>query len=428
MLNAAQAKAIINKLGGTGTPPEYGIEYFTVGLDTYIKVLEDEYLGSFIREGGSSFKLVVGSYGGGKTHFLYRIREIAWKHGYAVSYVTLSPRECPFDKLELVYKSIMANLMHPMKEEDLMKPYEKGIDGFIRNWYVRKMDEFGKQEKIDEAISTYVKSISGIESSSFTNAVRYAFLTLNENIEEYERILQWLKGEEIDHDTRNRYGITERLDKTTAFRLIRSLAQWIKAIDYSGLILLFDEAERGMSIASSKEKRIALDNLRQIVDECGNARLPSVAIFYAIPDERQLLDERLEVYEALRQRLSGVLTRVNPSGVRIHLDRLELEPIPFLVDLGNKLADIYEKAYPTHSFIPDVLDDTIRVFAEIAYGERYADVGYRRIFVKSIIQGFHLLRERVSNPIEKEEAERIVRDEVSGLEEEARRPSEEEEY
>jgi len=167
MLNAAQAKAIINKLGGTGTPPEYGIEYFTVGLDTYIKVLEDEYLGSFIREGGSSFKLVVGSYGGGKTHFLYRIREIAWKHGYAVSYVTLSPRECPFDKLELVYKSIMANLMHPMKEEDLMKPYEKGIDGFIRNWYVRKMDEFGKQEKIDEAIGTYVKSISGIKTKIY---------------------------------------------------------------------------------------------------------------------------------------------------------------------------------------------------------------------------------------------------------------------
>ena len=35
------ARAIVNKLGSTGTPPEFGIEHFTVGLEPYLKVLED---------------------------------------------------------------------------------------------------------------------------------------------------------------------------------------------------------------------------------------------------------------------------------------------------------------------------------------------------------------------------------------------------
>ena len=96
------ARAIINKLGSTGTPPEFGIEHFTVGLEPYLKVLEDEYLDGILKYNLSSFKLITGNYGGGKTHFLYTVRDLAFRHNYCVAYVSLNPTECPFDKLELV--------------------------------------------------------------------------------------------------------------------------------------------------------------------------------------------------------------------------------------------------------------------------------------------------------------------------------------
>ena len=35
-MEATFARAIINKLGGTGTPPEFGIETFTIGLERYL--------------------------------------------------------------------------------------------------------------------------------------------------------------------------------------------------------------------------------------------------------------------------------------------------------------------------------------------------------------------------------------------------------
>ncbi len=425
-MKSGLAKAIINRLGGTGTPPEFGIEHFTVGLDPWLGIIDEEYLDSFIKLGGSAFKLVIGNYGGGKTHFLYRIRDVAWARGYAVSYVALSPVECPFNKLELVYKATVANLMHPMKGEEQIKPWERGIDGFLRNWYMEKVEEFG--EKGGEFLTSYVRSIAGIESSSFTNAVREAFLSLQTGGEDYERILQWLKGEEIDRVIRNKYGITERVDKTTAFRHLRSLAQWIKAIGYAGLVLLFDEAERGLSIASSRERRVAMDNLRQLIDECGNSRLPGVMIFYAIPDERQLLEERLEVYEALRQRLSGVLTGVNPSGVRINLEELGKEPVEFLQELGEKLSTIYQDAYPPFSFPQESLREAITYLAQAAYEERYADVGHRRVFVKGIIQAFHRLRNQPTEPIGRDMARRIIRDQLMALEMEFQEEADQQEY
>lgn len=420
------AKAIISRLGGTGTPPEFGVEYFTVGLDPYLGIIDGEYLESFIKLGGSAFKLVIGNYGGGKTHFLYRIRDIAWSRGYAVSYVALSPVECPFNKLELVYKATMANLMYPMKGKEEIKPWERGIDGFLRNWYMEKVEEFGEKGK--EFLTSYVRSIAGIESSSFANAVKESFLSLQSGGQDYERILQWLKGEEIDRPIRNEYGITERVDKTTAFRHLRSLAQWIKAIGYAGLVLLFDEAERGLSIASSRERRAAMDNLRQLIDECGNSRIPGVMIFYAIPDERQLLEERLEVYEALRQRLSGLLTGVNPSGVRINLEELGMEPVEFLKELGEKLSGIYQAAYPPFSFHQDTLKETISHLAQVAYDERYADVGHRRVFVKGIIQAFHLLRNNPAETIGREVARRIIRDQLMALEMELQKEADQMEY
>jgi len=79
-IDPVTAKRIIEIVGSSGTPPEYGFQYFTSGLDIYLNTIEKEYLKEFIKGGGSAFKMVIGAYGEGKTHFLYSIRELAWKY------------------------------------------------------------------------------------------------------------------------------------------------------------------------------------------------------------------------------------------------------------------------------------------------------------------------------------------------------------
>ena len=72
-LSSLEAAEIIERMGSLGLPPERGIEYVTVGLDRLLSVLERYYLEPMAQgERGSAFKLIKGSFGAGKTHFLTR--------------------------------------------------------------------------------------------------------------------------------------------------------------------------------------------------------------------------------------------------------------------------------------------------------------------------------------------------------------------
>jgi len=418
------ARAIVNKLGSTGTPPEFGIEHFTVGLEPYLKVIEEEYLDGILTYNLSSFKLITGNYGGGKTHFLYTVRNLAFRHNYCVAYVSLNPTECPFDKLELVYRGIAANLIAPRQADAPTAVWDKGIESVVRKWH----DDQRKSHDRTDGLRKYLESLPTTESTSFSNAVRGAFAgLLAEDGEGFSDVIQWLKGEDVAKEVRVQHRISERIDKATAFRVLRSLVQWVHAIGYTGLVLLFDEAERGMSISSSRDKRRALDNLRQLVDECGNSRLPGAMVFYAVPDENLLLEGSGGVYEALKQRLRTSLTETNPVGVRINLEELGIEPAEFLKRLGAKLAVLFEAAYEL-KLAEGKRDAIVRTLAELAVSAFAFDVGYRRLFVVSVLDAFHQLRAAPALDFGRKEGEKLLRITTRRLEQTDKEQVEKEEF
>jgi hypothetical protein len=343
---------------------------------------------------------------------LYCVRELGWQLRYAVSYVPLSPEECPFDRVELVYKSIVSNLTYPPSSwKELIFYQGRGIEFFIRNW-VKKGE---------------TTEITSLESSSFTNAINNAVLRLQERDEVgFLTIIQWLKGEGGERGKLMKYGITEEIERSTAFRMIRSLAQWVKEIGYSGLILLFDEAERGLSIASPKSEKRALDNLRQIVDECGNAKFPGVMIFYAIPDVTQILEKPAESYEALKQRLSGGFSYINPSGVKIDLEKLGIEGVEFLEKIGNKLVKLYNIAFDNAIEVEEG-SEIAYLIAQASYEEKFASIGYRRLFVKSFIQALHM-RRKIGIRFTQKEAKEIVRGSLIEIEKKMKEYADQREY
>jgi hypothetical protein len=394
------ARRIIDTVGANGIPPQYGFQSFTAGLDPYLTIIEKEYLQSFVKQGGSAFKMVVGVYGGGKTHFLYCVRDIAWEHNFAASYVSLSPGESPFHQLELVYRAIVRNIVAPLTADELLSGYEQGIGGFLHGWFGQKFQEFSSKglsgDTQREELLNDLERIQGIESISFAKAVKAAFRALLDRQEEdFANICQWLSGEGYDRRTHGRYGIFQKIDRTTALQMLRSLVQWVRQIGYSGLVILLDEAERVPSL-STKQKEQHLINLREVIDECGHTNFQGVMIFYAVPDEN-FLEGRAQIYEALRQRVATVFESLNPSGVKIELEQVVKEPIPFLCEVGGKLARVYETAY-SHQFDNAACQQTIKLAAEAAYERRYGDIGYKRLFVQTLIKGFHFLRQKGTPP------------------------------
>jgi len=399
------AKKIIDIVGGTGNPPEYGFQYFTVGLEDYLKTIDEEYLRTFIKDGGSTFKMVVGIYGGGKTHFLYCIREKAWKYNYITSYIELSPEQTPFHKLDQVYKGIVANLIYPQTPDELLSGYERGIEAVIKALYNRKYIEISNKlsgDAVIQELNRYASSIGPYESISFKNAIKESFLSLVEKRDDdFSLIMQWLKGENPPKNMLNDFKIFEKIEKSTAFKMIRSLVQWTQEIGYSGLIVLMDEAEQTSSM-SSKQKSILLNNLRELIDESGHANFKNTMWFYSVPDEN-FLEGKTNVYEALRQRLSEVFdSEINPTGVKIYLEKIPMDAVELLIEIGRKLVPIYEKAYAVQ-LNTIALEETLRNIAEAAY-ERRREIGHKRLFVQKIVKAFHKLQ-KDGKPVSPEDVE-----------------------
>ncbi len=401
------ARRIIDSVGSSGVPPEYGFQYFSVGLTELTNVIDKEYFQEYIKTGGSAFKLVIGTFGTGKTHLLYTLRELAWQSNFATSYVVLKPEETPFHRLDLVYRDIVNNLQPPLTPTEAMSGTEKGIENFITRWFNTKYESnktilgTNDEKEIRDLLDNYVtNNVKGYESSSFTNAVRRSFKSLIDNDSEtFETILLWLKGESYSRE-HAKYGILQKLDPTTAFPRLRSLGQWIRSIGYSGLVILFDEAEIVASFRS-KQMELLLNNLRQIIDTCQSTSVQGFMIFYAVPSE-DFMQQRGEVYNALRQRLATYFSTRNPSGVKINLENLfgdnEDEITAHCKEIGLKLSHIYEIAYGCR-FDPDKLDNALSIVVKKVYEDSFFEPGFKRRVVQRFVGMFHFMRNEPTREI-----------------------------
>jgi len=392
-IDRAYARKIIETVGGEGIPPQCGYEHFTAGLDPYLDVLDEEYLSTFIKDGGAVFKLVIGPYGGGKTHFLYSVRGLAWKHDFAVAYVPLSPTESPFHSLDRVLAAIMRGLAAPLTTEEAVSGWEEGFPAFLKRWFAKRTGELRElQLSPEEAHAQVLADIEAmqVESVSFRRAVRAAIAALIEhNDSAFDDLCQWLLVEGHTPKLRKEHSVLQKIDQKSAPSVLRSLTQMVRQMGFSGLVLLFDEVER-MSSMSSKQRDKHLSNLRELIDECGHTTFQGTMLLFAVPDKK-FLEGRTQIYEALSQRVSTIFDELNTSGVCIELDRTIPEPVPFLEQVGGKLAGIYQVAYG-HEFDGATLEQAMPQIAEEAYEERFGDTGYKRLFVQRAIRGLHYLR------------------------------------
>ncbi len=190
-LNKQIARHIVERLASHGTAPEVGVEYFSVGIDKYLRVLDSEYLSSYVKEGGNVFKVVKGVYGGGKTHFLYSVRNLAWKHNFVVAYLSLSPKICPFHRLDLVYKEIAKDITPPLSEEELISGYESGVPAYLRRWFAMHYQEDGGSSAVLLDIEHH---LHGIESISFRNAILNGMRALARGLRARRTLILFVNG------------------------------------------------------------------------------------------------------------------------------------------------------------------------------------------------------------------------------------------
>src|SRR5215216_1422368 len=216
-LTQSEAQHIVRKLGESGIPPTRGLEAYTVGMDSILETLEGEYLRGYLKDGGSSFKLVVGEYGSGKSHFLYRLRDKAWENGYVVSRTELSPKECPYDNQLKVYQAVVSNLIFHSADPNVEDA--QGIEAFLENHFFHTLSALGVDQPltsigIDLRAKLWLDTILRfkIESPSYRHAVYFYLQAVAEENEAKKRLISaWLRGETISLRDVREFSITERM-------------------------------------------------------------------------------------------------------------------------------------------------------------------------------------------------------------------------
>ena len=374
-LSESLANHIIQRLAEGGQPPELGINHINVGNESYLEVLQREYFQRILR-GGSSFKLVEGYFGGGKTHFLYCVKEMAWANGFAASLVELSPTECPYDDPLRVYQAVVRGLSLAPSPGALSPT--RGWTELLADHAEDLVCEHGREM----ALRFLRRNLRRVpcESHSYRQAVvAYLRSEIEEHDETSALLAAWLAGEPVSSSLTREHGVFEPFNRANAFTMLRSLTQMLAGIGVPGGVLLFDEVDRNMSVGLRRIRTIG-DNLRQVIDLCGRSQLPGTLFLYAVPPE--FLRNVVPEYPALHQRLRSPipLSVRSPQAPVIDLQQLDLEPIQLLQAMGTRILSVFQRARGV-SFDQQLQHRNAALLARTCVEGEF-ELNHRRLFVK----------------------------------------------
>jgi hypothetical protein len=198
------------------------------------------------------------------------------------------------------------------------------------------------------------------------------------------------------------------------FAMLRSFVQAAVHLGFTGSLLLFDEAERRISLElkQAKATKAALDNLRDLVDLCGGGELPRTLIVYAVTST--FTQNILPEYPALQQRLGypvQYMKQHNPRAPLIDLEDLDLDPLQLLTSIGEKLEAVERTAYDW-SPEPSMVQANLNLLAQ-KVTEQQLTASHRRQFVKLWIRLLDGQRLGGARTLSAKDIEKMVHDEFA---------------
>jgi hypothetical protein len=417
-LTPRRARKMLAQMGENGTPPELGISHVNVGNESYLHILDRNYIHDLICvDEGSSFKLVQGTYGAGKTHFLYCVRDLAWRRNLLAAFVTISPKECPLNKPLGVYRAVAQQLELARDHEDADST--RGLDDILRHRAETVLEDLGREEALRWVDASLARA--PLARHSFRDAaVKYLRSVIEgEGEDRRVRLAAWLRGEPIPASEAKAEGLYELPGNENGFAMLRSLVQAVSRLGFEGTVLLLDEAERRLSVDGKRTKahNETVEHLRELVDLCGRSELPRLLLLYAVTPA--FAQNVLPAYPALQQRLGWpvqYLSTHNPKAPLIDLEALDLEPVGLLTEVGKRLVRVAALAYGWEPAEPVLLRNLAQLVETVT--EEQLEVSHRRLFVKIWIRLLDELRLGGERDLGPDEVKALVRDEQVHLLEE----------
>ena len=354
VIRAKERETIIQSLR-SGVVPRVGLQHIQVGrsdeLKSFIKDLET------IADGGSSFRLIIGDYGSGKTFFLSLVRSIALEKGLVTMTADLSPSKRLYGN-EGQARRLLADLVTSLSTRTKQ-------DGNALTNILEKFISIAqvKAEKEREEISFTIKNMLN-ELNDFPNGHSFAYIVYKyweaydtENDALKNCVLKWLKGEYATKtDTMRDLGIRDFINDASFFNTLKLYSVLVKKAGYKGLLINLDEMVNLYKAAHGTSRKMNYEEILGILNNTLQGTISNIGFIMSGTPEF-LTDTRrgLYSYEALRSRLaendfSKQLGVVDYNSTVLRLSSLSKEELYVLL---KNLRNVFACGIKEDYLVPD---------------------------------------------------------------------------
>ena len=345
--------AVIQSLRA-GVVPRTGQHLIQVGRTREIETLVSDI--DRIADEGSSFRLVIGEYGAGKTFFLNLVRAVAMEKKLVVASADLNPDRrlhASGGQARSLYVELMRNL------STRTKPEGGALSGIIEKFIATAKTEaktagITTEAAIRQKLEHLVELVNGYDFAEVIAAYCRGAEEGNDQLK--SDAVRWLRGEfSTKTDAKHALGVRTIVDDAAVYDQLKLLARFVRLAGFAGLLITLDELVNLYKLANTQARNANYEQLLRILND--SLQGTAVGLGFVLGGTPEfLLDTRrgLYSYPALQSRLSqntfvsGSL--VDFSGPVVRLSSLTQEDFYVLL---QKIRHVYASGDTAKYLLPD---------------------------------------------------------------------------
>lgn len=354
MIKPKDKEAIITSLK-SGVVPRIGLQHIQVGRSEELKSFINDV--NNISDGGTSFRLVIGEYGSGKTFFLSLVRCIALQKGLATMNADLSPTMRLNGKdghARRLLSALIESISTRTKQDGRALPN-------ILEKFISIARQIADSEKSDVTSVIYKQLAElneypgGYAFSQVINKYWIAYESGNDKLK--DSALRWLKAEYTTKtDSLKDLGVREYIDDASFFNTLKLYAILVRKAGYNGLLVCMDEMVNLYKISNSVSRKANYEEILNILNNTLQGNLSHIGfIMSGTPEFLTDGNRGLYSYEALRSRLaentfSKNLGLVDYNSTVLRLANLTKEELYLLL---KNLRNVFAGGDQSKYLVPD---------------------------------------------------------------------------
>ncbi|AMH44039.1 MAG: ATP-binding protein [Pseudomonadota bacterium] len=355
-----------------GVVPRIGQHLIQVGrareLDALMKDIDR------VADGGSSFRIVVGEYGAGKTFFLNLVRAIALEKKLVTVHADLNP-DRRLHASGGQARSLYAELVKNMSTRT--KPEGGALAGVVEKFIGQAKTEAKasgrtSEEVIRAQLSQLTEMVNGYDFSDVIAAYCRGFEDGNEQLK--SDAVRWLRGEfSTRTDARAALGVRTIVDDATIYDQLKLLGRFVRMAGYSGLMVCLDELVNLYKLSNVSARNSNYEQILRILND--SLQGSAVGLGFVLGGTPEfLLDTKrgLYSYPALQSRLAENAFATNGlvdySGPVIRLASLTPEDFYVLLD---KIRMVYAFGDASKVLVPEEAIPAFMKHCATRLGEAY---------------------------------------------------------